>query len=116
MVIGVHGVVPLWRPAFGSCIVLRQPESQGHHIYTVVTTGSRQGSSRCCRWKPRPPATWRSAPGHAVGNGERGTGPFADHPAADLIPESPWAIVDTNLYGGIVHDRRRPADMLEKIT
>lgn len=55
VVTGVHGVVPSWRTTFGSCIVLRQPESQDHHIYTVVTTGSRQVSSRCCRWKPRPP-------------------------------------------------------------
>lgn len=61
------------------------------------------------------------APGHLeIGSGsrsgERGTGPFADHPAADLIPESPWDIGDTNLHGGTVHDRRRPADMPEKIT
>lgn len=84
-----------------------------NHRATKVTTGRGQSQADAADGSPAPA---RLEIGSGSASGGRGTGPFADHPAADLIPECPCDIGDMNLCGGTVHDRPRPADMPEKIT
>lgn len=84
-----------------------------NHRATKVTTGRGQSQADAADGSPAPA---RLEIGFGSASGGRGTGPFADHPAADLIPECPCDIGDMNLRGGIVHDRPRPAGMPEKIT
>lgn len=106
VVTGVHGVVLLY--CAQAARITRPPHlHSGDHGQQASLKPMLQMEA------PAPGPGWRSAPGHAVGNGDRARSRTTPQQTSFL---SPWDIGDMNLCGGIVHDKPRPADMPEKIT